>query len=319
MLRAFLAFLVFWLPMQIAGAADAPDAPVGLRAHVAVDEPVVTLGDLFVGLPADKAQQPAVRAPAPGDRVVLEAAYLYRLARAYRIAWRPLHRSEQAVVERRSTRIDADTVGELITASLAEQGLPPLLELQYDRDPTLHLAAHLPATAKVARIDFDRGAERFSATLEAPSGHPEARAYTVSGRYYLLTPVPVPLRRINPGEVVSEADLEWVDMRQAQLPNSVAAQLDGIVGQAARRPLLAQRPILQTDLHPPQLIKRGTMVMMIYRTPYMRLSAKGRALQSGALGETVKVMNAASRKIVFAEVTGPDTVSVATPVQAAMN
>lgn len=41
------------------------------------------------------------------------------------------------------------------------------------------------------------------------------------------------------------------------------------------------------------------------------LSAKGKALENGGLGDTVRVMNTQSKSVVQGTVTGPETVSIA--------
>ena len=45
---------------------------------------------------------------------------------------------------------------------------------------------------------------------------------------------------------------------------------------------------------------------------YIQLTAKGRALDNGSKGETIRIVNKSSNKIVEGTVTAPQTVSVET-------
>jgi flagella basal body P-ring formation protein FlgA len=52
------------------------------------------------------------------------------------------------------------------------------------------------------------------------------------------------------------------------------------------------------------------MVIMMYQTENLVITAQGKARENGTAGDTVRVRNANSGKIVEAVVTGPDTVAV---------
>ncbi|MHA1114439.1 MAG: hypothetical protein ACTSRY_08045, partial [Alphaproteobacteria bacterium] len=58
-------------------------------SKVVVTENVIRLGDLFQ-TDDKRAEIPVARAPAPGQRVALDGRWLSRLARAHRVAWRPV-------------------------------------------------------------------------------------------------------------------------------------------------------------------------------------------------------------------------------------
>ena len=99
-------------------------------------------------------------------------------------------------------------------------------------------------------------------------------------------------------------------MRAAALDRNVLLDEQLIVGQAARRPLAEGRPIRAGDLEPPLLVRRKSIVTIILETPSMTLTAQGRALEDGALGDPVRVENTQSRRTIEATVDGPNTVRV---------
>ena len=68
------------------------------------------------------------------------------------------------------------------------------------------------------------------------------------------------------------------------------------------------------DVAAPQVVKKGDTVTVTLKTNALNLTMQGRALQNGAEGDTVRIINTASNRTVDAIVTGPQTVTVTTPV-----
>ena len=63
-------------------------------------------------------------------------------------------------------------------------------------------------------------------------------------------------------------------------------------------------------LFPPDLVARGDSVAIVFETPGVSLSLRGIANESGRLGASVSVTNAASKKVLQAVVIAPGRVSV---------
>ncbi|MBL4854221.1 MAG: flagellar basal body P-ring formation protein FlgA [Robiginitomaculum sp.] len=82
------------------------------------------------------------------------------------------------------------------------------------------------------------------------------------------------------------------------------------IGQQLTRTVYAGHKVEAHYLSAPVLVKRNSQVSMVYTFGAMRLSAKGRALQAGAKGETITVMNTSSRKKITAIVIANDLVEV---------
>ena len=90
-MRHLIAALIALLAAGQAGAAT-------LRPITTLAAPVVRLADLFDGLATDGATVLGP-GPAPGGRIVVEAAQLAAIARQFGVAWRPVGQ-ERAVLER---------------------------------------------------------------------------------------------------------------------------------------------------------------------------------------------------------------------------
>jgi flagella basal body P-ring formation protein FlgA len=83
-----------------------------------------------------------------------------------------------------------------------------------------------------------------------------------------------------------------------------------LIGKAARRGLVNGRPLNGADVRDPQMVSRGGIVIMTYRTDNLSITAHGKAREHGTTGDVVRVQNLNSGKMVETIVTGPDTVTV---------
>ena len=117
-------------------------------------------------------------------------------------------------------------------------------------------------------------------------------------------------RAVQPGEVVRAGDVEFVEVREEGLRREILVDADRVIGQSARRPLRAGEMLRENDLRAPLLVSRNGLVTIVLRNGGMSLSAQGRALEDGARGETIRVVNVQSKRTIEAQVIGPDAVAV---------
>ena len=116
---AFSFALATALPLQAAGIASI-DTKVTLKDAVIVEGNYILLGDLFTNA-GPKADTRVAYAPKPGRRSHFDAKWLYRVARAYGLKWRPLTLKTRAIVERSSQEIFRDEIEDALTASFQDQ------------------------------------------------------------------------------------------------------------------------------------------------------------------------------------------------------
>jgi len=115
----------------------------------------------------------------------------------------------------------------------------------------------------------------------------------------------VPARDIARGETISESDLAYMFVAPASVMSNTATRMDGLVGMQTRRVLRAGESVRGDDVRRPILVTKGTTVTMSFEAPGVLLTATGRALSEGGLGETVTVQNPVSFRQISATVTGP--------------
>ena len=111
----------------------------------------------------------------------------------------------------------------------------------------------------------------------------------------------VATRTIRAQTVIGPDDMALVD---AALPGALDDPALAL-GLEARVAIYAGRPIRSQDLGAPALVDRNQLVSLIYLSGGLAISTEGRALERGAEGDVVRVMNLGSRTTVIGRV-GPD-------------
>lgn len=304
--------LMFWaMPTHAAQAT--------LNESVVVDGNYIRLGDLF-GNAGDKADAIVGYAPAPGKQAVFDVNWLFRVARAYGLEWRPLSIHERAVVKRDSQIITRTEIEEQILAALIEQGLGTGYHVEIsNRSLRLYVASDVSATVGIEDLIYDKSNRRFTAYVTVPASGPAAQRYRVTGRTNKMIEVPVLVERKRANQVIGPDDIEWITVRLDRVQHNAILDADDLVGMVPRRTLSAGSPVRATDIQRPVMVAKGSVVVLVLSVPNMRLTAKGRALDSGGLGDTVRVSNSQSKNVVDGVVTGTNQVRVSLVNRVAMN
>lgn len=121
-----------------------------------------------------------------------------------------------------------------------------------------------------------------------------------------LADMVVPARTIRPAQIITETDVTFA---AGELVTGFA-HLSDVIGQEARVVLYAGRPILVGDIGPPAVIDRNQIVPLLYNSSGISISTEGRALERGAVGDRIRVMNLGSRATLFGQVLSDGTVEV---------
>ena len=126
--------------------------------------------------------------------------------------------------------------------------------------------------------------------------------------------VVVPAHDIARGEVIAESDLTFATVDGNALMSGVPTKMDEIVGQQTRRMLASGQPFRGEDLRRPIVVTKGQTVTMQFTAPGVELSAMGRAMSEGGIGDTVTIQNPASYRMISGVVVAPGTVRATGPL-----
>ncbi|MEO7994659.1 MAG: flagellar basal body P-ring formation chaperone FlgA [bacterium] len=101
----------------------------------------------------------------------------------------------------------------------------------------------------------------------------------------------------------SQLEIQWVSVRGKQI-DQLFADPSELAGQTLSRGLAAGLPIERRYLASPLLVSRGAMVNVTVTVGGLTLTTKAKALESGALGQLIKLENPGSGSTLLAQVTG---------------
>ena len=292
---------------------------VMLRDSALVNAKVIYLGDLFSDT-GDKADKPLAHAPKPGKRAVFDARWLYRVAKAYKLNWRPLSNRDTIVVQRSSSIISQEEIAEQLQYVLVEQGADPEMELHFStRMLSMHVAGEGKFQIGFENVNFDTRTLRFSAIIHAPAGDPTATRKRLTGRLHNTTEIPVAARRLLKGEIIIKSDLRWLKVRTSRLQNDAVSNLEDLIGKTPKRGIREGQPIRASAVRRPILVEKGSSVTIILRAKKMLLTARGKALQHGSEGDVIRISNTQSNQTIEAEVVGSGRVAVHQQILIALN
>lgn len=302
-------FILTIIAAAIAFAGFAPAyAQVGLRAAVAVNSGDITVRDIFPGAESDAV---IAKTPAPGRRLILDAYTLRRIAKRHKVRWQPRTRLDQTVVTRESRVLNTSEIETALQRSLANNGMPRNQKVELtNRSIRIRVASNLVKPYHIDNAVIDSRSRRVSAILSVATDGNEKLNYRLEGLTYSVIEVPVLNRRIRRGEVIQAGDVIWKSIRKDDVGRNVVRERKAAIGQAARRYLASGAQIMIDDLEAPKLVRKGSLVTIHLETRNLRLTAKARASEDGALNETIRVVNVRSKKTVEAIVRSPSKVVI---------
>lgn len=301
-------FLVLFPTLLLTAQTEA----ASVRETAEVRDSIVRVGDLFYDAGA-AAEIPAAKAPPPGRREIFDARRLMGIAQRHKLDWKPRSRYDRSIVTRAGRRIPRGEIEKRLSAALRARGLVRSDSVKvsiFDRKLKVFSAIGMEKPFSIENIRYDRRSRRVTAVLVVPHDAESATRVDVSGRAEAVTEVPVLTRRIRRGEIVERRDIAWRQFPEARLRGHILMDPRSIVGQAARNNLYADKPLKQTDLEAPVVVQKGALVTLTLRTPQMTLTTRGRSLENGAMGRTIRVLNIRSKRTVEGIVEGPGSIRI---------
>lgn len=281
-----------------------------LKSEAVIQGSVVNLSDLFHDIPV---KQDAVvgNAPSPGQSVILNAKTLQRMADIYNVKWHAESPSEQILVRSLVQKIGSDEIMAVIKKDLEARGVTGKFTVSLNNiAPTITLPGNVETTVEIAQMNYTPGRDVFTTVLAAPSVSNPIKTISISGIIEKTTQIPVLKSSISAGDIISSSDIEWIDVASRHMVNDTIIDTDKLIGKTPVRMVEQGVPVRVRDVTPPQLIARGDDVILQFNQGGLQLTVKGKAMQNGAEGEFIRVMNLSSNQSLRGEVTGSKLVSV---------
>ena len=275
-----------------------------------ISDNTIKLGDLFDNLPHN-AEYVIGPAPQPGKDMTLNARTLYRIASALDLSWRPSSTTDQIIVRREATVVPYELIESKLRNNLKNQGVSGRYNINLStKKPAIVLPFDMDENVEISSLSYDRNKDYFKATLVAPSVDNPVQRIKVSGIIDRLVTVPILSKNLRNGDVIGDGDIEMIEISQNDLQHNMITSKEKMLGMTPRRIAYAGKFVQDGTLIKPQLVQRGESVNITFTEGSLVLSAKGKALQSGAKGDIVRVTNANSSRTVDAIVSGSHQVIV---------
>ncbi|RMG61252.1 MAG: flagella basal body P-ring formation protein FlgA [Deltaproteobacteria bacterium] len=133
---------------------------------------------------------------------------------------------------------------------------------------------------------------------------------TVEVKYDTVVTAYVTARAISRGEILREGDIYPLPQRSSRLPAGSVTDLSRILGKRVKRNLSQGVVIRTSHLEDGTLVKRGRKVRIVVRGDGVLLTATGKLMKKGRVGETVTVLCEETRRKVTGLLVSPETVVV---------
>ncbi|MCB1531631.1 MAG: flagellar basal body P-ring formation protein FlgA [Alphaproteobacteria bacterium] len=310
--RQCLAIIILALCILFAISYPGNATSITLKQDAIVTDNALKLGDIFDGLPhsADKVLGVS---PRPGKDMVLNARTLLRIALALDLPWKPASAADYVTVHRAATLVDRDTIERALKEELTREGLSGDLRITIPAEKSeIILPASEPARMEIASFNLHRNDNWFEAQVVAPSRDNPVYRTKISGTYERLVNVPVLRDAIRGGTIIGQRDIDVIQIPERHLSSDIILSAENLIGTTPRRTLTAGNPIKAHDIESPKIVERGEYVTVKFSQGPLQLTTRAKALENGAKGDTIRVVNMSSNKTLEAVVTASQEVTLRT-------
>ena len=311
---AFALLTAFAAPALAQTALDTPARPV-LRAEALVTGGIVKIGDLIdnAGIIANVA---IFRAPDLGMTGVVPADAVVEAVRAHALVGLDTNGITEVVVTRASREIPVADVEASVARALSTRfnlGEPKDITVSFERDPrAIQVEPNAKGEPRVARITYDARGGRFDAALEIPTGPAGFSTLRLSGKAAVTGDVVMVSHAVDRGAVLRDSDIVVERRPRAEIGRDALTHREQVVGLAARANLRTGQPLRAAELMKPELVQRNETVTLVYEVPGITLTVRGKAIEGGAEGDVISVLNEQSKRTVQGVIVGPGRVVIST-------
>ncbi|MCK1759600.1 flagellar basal body P-ring formation protein FlgA [Bradyrhizobium sp. 137] len=314
MIRTTLAtiFALLALALPAAAADDFIAAPT-LRASVTVTSDVVRVGDLIDNA-GSAALIPVYRSPDLGTTGALPVAQVLSVLRAKQVIGIMTGDIKEVQVTRLARTLASKDLETAVASALERRfglGEAANITVTFDRGISdMRLDASNTGALQPVATRYDARSGRFDVAFEINNdNNPTPTKLRFTGTAIETVEVAVLTRDIDRTELLKSSDVALERRPKAEVTGEPASR-DRTVGMQLRRPMRAGMPIHVADIVKPDFVVRDQTVTIIYQVPGLHLTTRGKAIESGAEGDTVSVLNLQSKRTLTGTVTGRGQVTV---------
>ncbi|KTC89699.1 flagellar basal body P-ring formation chaperone FlgA [Fluoribacter dumoffii] len=140
----------------------------------------------------------------------------------------------------------------------------------------------------------------------------------IDNRWSLYVPVKITVlktiyaakRPLLKGTRVTENDIYQTEMDVQKLNHGYFSEKDLLIGEVCKQNIPQNSPLTPNNIEAAKLIHKGERISIVVNDNNLTVSMDGVSMEEGSLGETIKVRNLSSKKIIEAQITGAKKVNV---------
>lgn len=218
-----------------------------------------------------------------------------------------------ATAQAQAVRVDEQDVVAAIKQEFVDSGLTDSdnVELElFGGQTDFKIDNACEAKVMINNLKADEKLGRFSCEAEIFADRKSYAVSSLQGKYFVMAEVWVPAENIAKGEVLTEKMLQSENIRRTRLKPAMVTDKEKLVGQEAKKALKAGKIINDKDVGAKVLVKRNDIVLAVYRTDKMQITAKAIAQQDGAFGERIELQNMKTHKVLTGIVQDAATVVI---------
>ncbi len=308
---------LFFLCLPVFSLEAAAQISVNFQAKASVTDARLTLADIAVIKPQGSEAEaigrlPVGGAPAPGGSKELSTVSVITSLRNRRevadVDWQG---SSTILVQRQGLHISKQQLQQIIAEFLKENSARlPKAEIRFTsfRSPEeVILPMGKPSWKVTPSHPEIMGSSSFSIFFFV-DGQPSSNCL-VRGKLEALADVATAVTTLHKGDVITANNIIMARRTIDDLDNPFR-DTTLLIGKQADRTIKAGRAIEQAHIVSPPIIKSGEMVKIFARKGLLQISASGIAKANGRQGETIRVKNISSGKLIYCRVEAPGVVSV---------
>lgn len=280
-----------------------------LRARVEVPGENVRLSDLFAGLQVGQ-DCDIGPAPAPGKRITVPPAQLAAIASEFAVDWMPGSGYQSVTIDRPARLVTQSEILSVLKPALLADGMPQDSNIALSAFVSPMLSKQQNGAPEIQSLDYEPHTGRFSASLLFAAADTDPVSLRVVGIAAEQTNMLALTHTLPAGTVLAASDLHVIRVSRNMAHDNSLTDADEVVGLSLRRTVAEDVPLLREMLARPIMVERGRPVVLKLEGAGLNLTAAGTALESGASGDRIRVVNPLSRAVLVGLIIGSGQVQI---------
>lgn len=299
----------FFVLSALAGMASISASD--LKQRIKISAPTVYLSDIFTDISYDK-DKILFEAPLPGQNMQISTSQLWQIAQSNGVAWEKPVINKRIRIQREGRPVNMAVLRVLLEEEILARGFEGNIQVNiYGIIKNLYLPIDSDELdIEIDTLNINPNSNRYSANLLWPTGEGAFVDINLNGLIEQVHLLPVLARMMIPGDIITMDDIDWIKVPVKKITSNSIKSTDDFIGFTPRRALAANKMLRTSDVEALRVIKKGHQVVVSYISGALVLTTAGKALEHGAVGDTIRIMNLRSHKTIYAQVTGEGHVKI---------